>query len=266
MRTTRRVDIRELDEPATETSPDVQRWALERFDRALLVLGDLTPSLRPFSHCWAAYDHDGRQIRGLAVRFGGFKSPTASLVSDDPEATDALLEVVAGGEPISLAASATQALPAALEASAQSLDPWMIAPCSKENGNPPQVEPLTDERELSAFYGERGVSFWSPAMLDFGHAFGIRGPDGALISAGGVNFVLSSASYAQVGALVTHPGHRGRGHGSHVLAAIRRSLGIAGISMCGLFADAADARLPGLYARHGFTRRGAYRFVTAGSP
>ena len=128
------------------------------------------------------------------------------------------------------------------------------------------VEPLTCEAELQAFYAEQGMSFWCPAMFRVGHAFGVRGPSGELISAGSVNFAIPEVGYAQVGPVVTHPGYRNRGHATRVLTAIRSSLARSGVRACGLFADADNPRLPEFYGRQGFTARGRFRFVTPPLP
>lgn len=254
------LDLRELPVVSQE-APEVERWAIERFDRALLVLGDRTEPLRPLTRCWIAREGPSGAIQGLAVRFEGFGVPTVSLVADRPDAIDALVACACGGRGLWIAVHADQPLPARLATSRSTADPWMTAPCASEPAALAGVEPLGEAGEVQELCRRLGLRFWAPAMLRFGHAFGARGPGGELVAMGGVNFVLPRRGYAQIGALATHPDHRGQGLGARLLRAIRHSLAGAGIATAGLLADGADPGLPEYYARQGFTRSGLFRFV-----
>jgi GNAT superfamily N-acetyltransferase len=243
-----------------ENLEKVRLWAENRFERALLILGDSTEPLKRHSHFWAVFEHISEVPLGLAVQFDGFCRPVVSFVSDDLQATDELLRFACRGETI-VAISAGQQLPSSLEVKLQTIDPWLVAPSLSGLEVPPEIESLSDEQELCAFYNEQGMRFWCPAMFDAGHTFGIRDMDEKLVCVGGVNFTLPRLGYAQIGALVTHPAHRGRSYASRVLAAIRVSLAHAGIHECGLFVNKGNPELLAFYAKRGFSERGRFRFI-----
>ena len=138
----------------------------------------------------------------------------------------------------------------------------MVAPCVLLRGRPDlEVEPLNDVNEFHDFVRRMGMHFWNPAMLGFGHAFGIRSSTGRLVCAAGVNFVLSEESYAQVGPVVTDPRHRGRSLASRLLARLFSSLAEVGIRQCGVFAREDDANVVHFYERRGFIRKGQFRLM-----
>jgi GNAT superfamily N-acetyltransferase len=256
-------------EPAHEVRPfplgiigseQVRRWAEARFDRALLILGDSTEPLLPHSSFWAVFERTSEVPLGLAVRFDGFENPVVSVAADSPQAFSQLLDVTCRGRTI-LALSTKQRLPSGFQAGLNTVDAWLVATCMQEADTGADVEPLHDEIELGDFYAEQDMRFWCQSMFRAGHAFGIRGLDRKLICAGGVNFILPSLGYAQIGALATHPSYRGRSYASRVLTAIRSSLAQTGIRFCGLFADAYDPQLPFFYSKRGFSERGGFRFI-----
>lgn len=244
-----------------EGSEQAWRWAEDRFDRSLIILGDSTKYLMPYSHHFAAYEHVSFSVFGLAVRFTGFERPVVSVAADDPIAFRELLQTACCGEGAIVAVGAEQRLHSNLGGALQTLDTWLVAPSLPGLDDPPEVKPIRDEQELRDFYDKQGMHFWCPAMLRIGHAFGIRGPDGTLVCAGSVNFTLPRLGYAQIGALATHPAHRGRSFANRVLIAIRSSLSRADIRECGLFADATNPQLPTFYLRQGFSVRGSFRFI-----
>ena len=124
----------------------------------------------------------------------------------------------------------------------------------------PAVVPLDDANEVQDFYKRQRLHFWTPRMLSFGHAFGIRS-DGELVSAAGVNFVLGRHSYAQIGSIATDARYRGRGIASACIHAAVSSLHHAGIVRCGLFANSDDELLLAFYAKRGFRDSGCYHFI-----
>jgi GNAT superfamily N-acetyltransferase len=245
--------------PATGiVRPPILDWVSARFDRALMILGDATEPLRPFTRHWVAFDDTSSSPVGLAARFEGF-APLVSVVADAASASDALLRHALAFGRATIVAGVRQTLPAELAFASSTTDPWLVGPCSQD----PIAEgvvPLREEGELRAFYAEQDMRYWSPAMLRNGHAFGIRA-DGRLVCAVIVNFILHEYRYAQIGALATHPDFRGRSFATRVLSAARSSLAEAGIRECGVLADAKDPELAAFYARLGFAERGAFRFI-----
>ena len=241
-----------------DASPAVRAWAVARFDRALMILGDSTEPLRPFSRFWAAF-HRGMPV-GLAVRFEAFAHPLVSVVADEPDALTALLLPAFASGAGTLVTGSDQVLPDGLATAPHTADPWLVSRCSAAPV-PAGVEPLQEPDELRAFYRQLGMDFWSPAMLRNGHVFGVRAGDGSLVCAAGVNFILPAQDYAQVGALATHPGFRGRSFATRTLTAVRASLAAADIHECGVLADARDPALTAFYGKLGFVPRGSFRFI-----
>ena len=245
-------EIRELPR-GVGTSEQVRRWAESHFDRALLILGDSTEALRQHSRFWGAFERTAEPA-GLAVRFDGFASPIASVAADDPAVFNQLCEVACEGG-ATLVLNTKQPSPASFQNMPQSVDSWLVSNCTKSELDP-NVEPLHDEAELQTFYSEQGMAFWCPSMLRSAQVFGIRGTSSEIVCAGGVNFVLSSLNYAQIGALATHPAYRKRSYATRVLMTIRSNLATMGIRLCGLFAES-----PSFYYKRGFSERGRFRFV-----
>jgi len=122
------------------------------------------------------------------------------------------------------------------------------------------VVQLDDAEELLAFYDRQGLHFWSPAMLDCGHAYGVR-VKGELAAAAGINFVLARQRYAQLGSLASDARYRRRGFATACARAVITSLNQSGVAHCGLFADSKESWLLDFYARLGFHQRGLFHFV-----
>ncbi|HKX32432.1 MAG TPA: GNAT family N-acetyltransferase [Blastocatellia bacterium] len=250
------------------SSLQARKWAEDRFNRALLLIADSTEPLLPYSRFWAVSRPASPDILGLAVRFEGFRQTVVSYAADNSDAACELLRVACNNSSDAktiIAVSADQELPDAFRSiPIDTIDTWLTATCLSESiAQREEVETLSDanSEEIDAFYLQQGMHFWCPAMLRTGHYFGIRDVNGKLVCAAGVNFILASQSYAQIGALVTHPDYRGRSYASQVLQAIRLSLSRAGVRECGLFADGANPDLPAFYSRRGFEARGKIRFI-----
>ena len=232
-------------------------WARTHFGRSLLFLGDASEALSRHARFWSWIENNA--VRGLAVRFQGFHLPVVSSAAENADICGALIEVASASAEALLVTHEEQPLPAQREAEPATYEPWLDAMCSRipiHSG----VCSIHDTGELARFYATQGVHYWHPDMLKFGHCFGVRGSCGSLVSAGGVNFVLSDRSYAQIGALVTAEHARRHSYATAVLTAVRDSLARAGVDRCGLFADASDPTLPRFYAMRGFRVRGRLRF------
>jgi ribosomal protein S18 acetylase RimI-like enzyme len=192
------------------------------------------------------------------VRFEGFDQPVASIVAEDEDAFNKLLAQVRGAVSTFVFASGLEHVPVKLRSSVVSTDMWMVAPCLLHRERPdPDIERLEDVSELQSFLLRMGMNFWNPAMLRFGHTFGIRSKD-LLVCAAGVNFILSDESYAQIGPVVTDPAQRGKSMATRLLDTIRSSLAEAGIGQCGVFVSETDKDVVAFYGRRGFMRRGQF--------
>jgi len=231
-------------------------WAALHFDRSLLFLGDAGAPLAQRARFWSAAVHG--VVRGVAVRFEGESAPIVSAAGDDA-ACPALIAAAAKPAGALLATHETQWLPLQYTSEPAGYRYWLDAASRRA---PPyaRVHPVGDPLELATFQLEHGLPHWHAEMLQYGHCFGVRDRAGALVSVGGVDFMVSQSSYAQLGGLATAKSARGRGYRSSVIEAIRSSLADAGIARCGLFVDAQDMTQRGFYAVRGFELRGKFRF------
>src|ERR1700689_1816622 len=233
------------------------------FPRSLLLLGDLTAPLRSYTDVWLA--HSSREITGVATTFRGFNTTIVALVSNDAESGQSLVGRVTSNleEPVLLALHANEPYLLEFDLSRQQNDSWMTK-ATEDGAVIHRAVAVDDELELRTFYSTLGTSFWTPAMLKFGHYFGVRNEGGRLVSAAGVNFGLSSY-YAQIGAVVTSPDSRGKGLATDCVAAVVSSLHLAGVPKCGLFADAGQPRLVQMYKNLGFRRTDGFSFIRISS-
>lgn len=90
-----------------------------------------------------------------------------------------------------------------------------------------RVEPLgrADLAALSGLYAvEPEAAFFLPHMVDDDTFVGVRGADGGLVAAAGTHVVSAEQRVAAIGAVYTHPAHRGRGLGRATTAAVVRRL------------------------------------------
>lgn len=230
-----------------------------RFSRALLVLGDLTSPLRPLTEYWVGKEN-GR-VSGVAALFRGFRVPMLSLVTDREEAAISLVQTArrnVNGKQL-IAVHADESWSKFLSGVRQT-DLWMTCETGQTDDLPKDVVPLHSIEELQAFYARQKLHFWAPAMLKFGHAFGIRS-GGELVSAAGINFVLDHHTYAQIGSIATDARYRCRGFASTCIRAVLKSLHQAGIYRCGLFADSQSSRLLQFYSNRNFRENGRYEFI-----
>lgn len=231
-------------------------WGTSAFEKALLCLGDMTGPLTGLTRKWLARNGDG--ITGLAVRFSGFNRDVVSIAADDGDAVDALLSSAMGSCPVTLVLSRQTPVPQGWKLVAT--DNWMVGPCDLVD-TPSEVGAIGDLDALKSFYAGEGMTFWAPAMFEFGHCYGIRDRSGALVSACSLNFILPSHHYAQIGPLATRADCRRRSYGSAVFGAVRCSLARSGITRAGLFADAQDVSLREFYQRRGLRVLQQFRFL-----
>lgn len=122
------------------------------------------------------------------------------------------------------------------------------------------VEPLGSDA-LDDILGLLADSYpdhaFDPYVLQTGHTFGVR--DGRdLIAVGGVHVVSQTYRVAALGNVATHSAQRGRGHARAVVAAIVRSLRVAGIETIGLNVAADNAAAIRCYESLGYEKVGEY--------
>lgn len=249
-------------DPDSARAAEVSRWAEQRFDASLLILGDMTEALRPYSQIFAAVCPVAGAVRGLAARFSGFATPIWAVAGDNAEAIVLLCRRADRDENATMVVDARLTLPSRLSARRWSVDPWMVAVANAAHDRAAaRVEALSDPDEILSFYAREGMHYWIRAMLQAGPVLGVRERNGAIVAAGAVNFALPRLGYAQLGSLFTRPAHRGRGYATSILNALRDNMQCLGVERVGLFADAASPELAAFYERRGFIRRGGFRFV-----
>ena len=237
----------------------IHHFGIRCFPRSLLLLGDLTEPLLGQTDIWVAWQ---TELVGVAVVFHGFATTLVSVVADDSESGMALMEELrpALKSPCLLVASLEEPLLSCFEQGTVDEDLWLIRETTPIESNLSTCA-IRSASEIAAFYYKCGMHFWNPAMVDFGHYFGIRKPDSTLASIAGVNFVLSEPRYAQIGNVATDSEWQNKGFATSCVGAVIDSLHTAGVSRCGLFVDANRSDLIRLYERIGFQQAGRFRFV-----
>ncbi|MEM8923380.1 MAG: GNAT family N-acetyltransferase [Actinomycetota bacterium] len=111
-----------------------------------------------------------------------------------------------------------------------------------------------DGDRLRALYAtEPGAAFFVPAMVDDGGFVGVLDGDDdrRLVAAAGTHVLSESARCAAIGAVYTHPSHRGRGLGRAVTAGVVHRIA-ARVNTIGLNVSAANAPARRIYEGLGF--------------
>lgn len=239
----------------------VRRFCIRRFHRSLLLLGDLyQPLLNQtdvFVACWQA------NLTGVAATFHGFATTMVSVVADDARTGLALLAEVRQGlrSPGLLVANLDEPLLSCFEQEGNDEDLWLLRETAPTETKHSTCAVLSSS-EVTAFYDYCAMYFWTPAMLNFGHYYGIRNADSTLVSLAGLNFVLDDVGYAQIGNVATVEEWRNKGLATSCVRAVIDSLHKSGIGRCGLFVDARRADLLRLYRNIGFREAGRFRFIS----
>lgn len=245
--------------PSDSELAAVRNFGARRFHRSILLLGDLTAPLTGHTSIWVARQAG---LTGVAVTFRGFPTPVVSIVADDLESGNTLLEAVRPvlRRPSLLVLNAEESLAAQFRREVVDKDLWLLRDTTAQEVEHPTSLALSPS-EVAAFYTRCGMHFWTPAMLDFGHYYGIRSTDSRLVSLAGVNFVLSEFGYAQIGNVVTDRESRNKGFATSCVKAVIDSLHRSGIGRCGLFVDSQRPDLIRLYGNIGFSEEGQFCFV-----
>ncbi len=125
--------------------------------------------------------------------------------------------------------------------------------------SPEEGEPLTraDLDDLTELYEAAYPGNWfDPRMLDTGQYLGVR-RDGRLVAVAGVHVWSPVYRICALGNVTTHPGHRGKGIGKAVVAALCRRL-LETVDHITLNVKADNDSAVGLYRSLGFTEVGRY--------
>jgi ribosomal protein S18 acetylase RimI-like enzyme len=237
----------------------VHSFGVRRLHRSLLFLGDLTEPLLGQTDVWVAWQ---AKLIGVAAIFHGFATTVVSVVADDVKSGMELLEEVrpALNSPSLLVANLSEPLLSCFEHEAADEDLWLLRETALTEINHPTCAVLSP-LDIAAFYDRCNMHFWTPAMVNFGHYYGIRDANSTLVSLAGLNFVLSEVGYAQIGNVATDKEWRNKGFATSCVRAVINSLRNSGVSRCGLFVNAHRADLLRLYQNLGFREAGRFRFV-----
>lgn len=114
-----------------------------------------------------------------------------------------------------------------------------------------------DSDELVSLYAvQPGASFFLPSMLHDETFVGVRDED-RLVAVAGTHVFSRARDVAAIGAVFTHPDHRGRGLGAQVTAGVIDRIGDR-VSTIGLNCTVANVAARRIYSRMGFTEALAY--------
>lgn len=108
-----------------------------------------------------------------------------------------------------------------------------------------------DRAELAELYAtEPGAAFFLPHMVDDDTFVGVR-RNGRLVAAAGTHVLSTHQRLAAIGAVYTHPDHRGSGLGAAVTAGVVDRLGDR-VDVIGLNVAESNAAARSIYERLGF--------------
>lgn len=245
------VQMAYLDVKTIKNSEPIIAFLTQRFSRSLLILGDLTEFLSPYIHK-VLVAGDVHFPRGVAILFTGFSPPVISIVADDLQVSQLMIQEILknAAAPTLLIINNDEPLFQVVGALPGDTDIWMTRPTEKYEENP-FTQQIQQYEPLAHLYSACELNFWLPEMVQFGHYYGVY-KNGKVCSVSGINFVIEQAHYAQIGNVATLPQHRDQGYASQSVLSTINSLARFGIKKCGLFADSEDERLLRWYSRLGF--------------
>ena len=226
-------------------------------DRAVHIYGlaDLEP---PF---WEAsrWYRRGDAVVGLVSLPDGEGTVVYAVSTAEPEGTLALvvdlLDEIPAGQlitgPVGLAEAITPHRTVAWSGPHLRYD---LVDRSRLGAPSGQVVDLTsaDLDELQALYDtEPGAAFFLPHMLSEDSFVGVR-VGGRLVSAAGTHVISADHAAAAIGAVYTHPDHRGQGFGAAVTAGVVHRIGDR-VETIGLNVSETNAAARTVYERLGFS-------------
>jgi ribosomal protein S18 acetylase RimI-like enzyme len=229
---------------------------------AAYAIGDLEPGF--FEDCtWAGAERAGC-LRALALHYRGLDPPPLLLMGE-PGGLRAVLAGQLCPERVHLTCR-PEHLPTtqAFYAWQQTVPMWRMAlrpgrfrPVPAGGATPPDQDCLrlttAHADQLAALYAWGGGPAFSPSQVAQGLFYGIMVED-LLVSVAGTHLVSHTYGLAAVGNVFTHPGHRGRGHGTATTSAVVGSLLAAGIGDVVLNVGQDNAAAIHVYERLGFER------------
>jgi len=187
-----------------------------------------------------------------------------AVSSADPAGTLALAKELVAEVPPTLVTGVT-GIGGVFEAAGRSLvwqrgyNRFHLTDPDRVPGRRAEVESLapSDADELLELYAvEPGASFFLPSMLHDETFVGVR-DEGRLIAAAGTHVFSRGRDVAAIGAVFTHPDHRGHGLGAQVTAGVVDRIGDR-VSTIGLNCTVANVAARRIYDRMGFTKALAY--------
>jgi ribosomal protein S18 acetylase RimI-like enzyme len=242
--------------PAAETAPDALVELFEA-DRAVHVYG-LADLEDPY---WSSSTWFRRGQAAVGVLDLGSGAPVLYAVSSRaPEATLDLLEELVPVLPDHFVITGVRGL-------ADRLAPryradWSIphvkmhlAGTARLPPADPGLEPL-DRTHLDEVLALRattpdGGAFFVPGLLDTGQYLGLREDGGDLVAVAGVHVLSPRHGVAAVGNVLTHPGHRRRGHARALMGTLCRRL-VEVVPTVGLNVAVDNTGARALYEQLGF--------------
>jgi GNAT superfamily N-acetyltransferase len=203
----------------------------------LYALGDLDAFFWPYT-AWYGL-RSGDDLRAVALVYTGQPLPVLLALDRDPEAMGELLNSIRDYLPDRFYSHLSPGLESVFTRTHRAdLHGEHYKMALRDRAKPESADysgtiPLgaKDLDELQEFYAESYPGNWfDPRMLETGQYYGIR-ERGRLVSAGGVHVYSPRYGVAALGNIATHPGQRGRGHGTAVTARICQSVGVESIGL-----------------------------------
>lgn len=185
--------------------------------------GQLEPRLFPRSEWWRA---QGPSSEALLLHARSGLGP-ALVAQGDPEALDVLLRLHPGPR-FTFATFQLEHLTVAQRHFVLSTrSPSLRMSVSRECFRPAEGDASRlrgpDLAAVNAVQRGEGYSFYSPAILDEGVYYGVYA-QGRLVAMAGTHVVAPTEQVAIVGNVLTHPQHRGLGHGAIATSAVTAEL------------------------------------------
>lgn len=196
-----------------------ERLMRDRYANAYL-LGKLDPAYVPFCRWYGQRDEAG-QLTDVLLWYQGLSIPVAFLVAgqDDPRAFfAACCQTLPSRFHFHIISDQMSAFRDACEVSSykqmhrMGLERSVYKPVD-QGGLLGRVERLghRDTAAIMKLYAHYPDHFFEPSQLETGLCFGVRDPEGQLISIAGIHVVSPEHDVAVIGNLVTHPEARGQG-------------------------------------------------------
>ena len=230
----------------------------------LYTIGDLDPFFWPYTTWYALMDGD--EIEELILLYNGTAVPTIIALTPVPdgrmrELLHGIIHLLPRRFYAHLSGGLARVLAYDYDVSpfGPHLKMMLRKPELLEGWDLSETAQLTmnDLPAIQALYTTSYPSNWfDPRMLQTGYYYGTW-DSGELVSIAGIHVHSEQYSAAAIGNITTHPGFRGRGYASHVLARLCRELR-SSVDAIGLNVKADNAEALELYRRLGFEGAATY--------